>query len=794
MRKNFLLFALLNALFSTASYATIYLWYGGAASGSYVTNDWTNPANWRNPAPGYPFSYGSTPAVAPTYSDNVLIPSSPGYGSGQFPILNTDGYCAEIYFGDPSGGIGTTGVSMPHMLTLDGGATLHTQGSYFVNNMTNANVITYTNSLENTVESQYFKEIGNFIFQNLTILSGGGNLNGGTVTVNNKLRILQGSTFDVSCGSCNLIINSKSEPYNNTGSNSLTFENGSIFLYDPVASALGTLTGNVHMRVHAIRQKATTAAYRSNNGRRSHFISSPVNDPQFYTQLDGTTYSPFNTKPIYMDIESLETYYGAGDGHPMYNPSYAYPLSITHTNAGHGAATLPCDPMMPVSDPWWDDYTDYLAYFDECANYRITVTPVFRWYDETLGGNASDITENYGYVGLNYDPANPSHGQMLGPLDGVYTHFQPSANGYDDDGNADTLYNYIEYYGAVNSGPVSQNVNYTNYGNAWDGYQILGNPFPAPLSWDDAYAANSSYLDGVIRVWDGVTRGINSGLSSANNGHWLYYDAKGVVPNDFNGHIAIGQAFIAQATASGTVTFNDDKCVVDDNTVGLYRKLPPADMISLGVSGPDNTDNLHIRVGKDAAKPVVKSMENQATVLYAYADKTCWHFKTVAEPTESVRLALGLRTGQTGDYTITTVGLTYDDVGYHAYLVDEKEHQHMRITKNMTYSVHLTAGDWKNRFYMELARTGSERDASLTQARMNCHAGEGSLTLFVSDPQIEGGTVTVSDMMGRIVLTQQTRFRNGQAILPSTILNTGGYTITLLSEKGTLKSRLTILD
>jgi hypothetical protein len=109
----------------------------------------------------------------------------------------------------------------------------------------------------------------------------------------------------------------------------------------------------------------------------------------------------------------------------------------------------------------------------------------------------------------------------------------------------------IDTRGTLKTGNVSLPFSYTNNGNInEDGWNLLGNPYAAPISWPAIKALNVTGLTNTVYLKDNV------GIGSGGAGTFVTHDGT-TGTNGFNGFIASGQAFFVKATASGSIPLTE---------------------------------------------------------------------------------------------------------------------------------------------------------------------------------------------------------------------------------------------
>jgi hypothetical protein len=143
------------------------------------------------------------------------------------------------------------------------------------------------------------------------------------------------------------------------------------------------------------------------------------------------------------------------------------------------------------------------------------------------------------------------------------------------------------------SGPIAQGNSVpvpvtAQSGGGNDGWNLIGNPFPAPINW------------GSVTIPGGVGTQIsfrdntnNIGLGA---GQYVYYTQGGAgIPASYTGTISMGQAFFVRATSNTSIVFKEaDKEAV--RSPQFIRKATIDNMLRVHLTGAGRADELIIRL------------------------------------------------------------------------------------------------------------------------------------------------------------------------------------------------------
>lgn len=154
-------------------------------------------------------------------------------------------------------------------------------------------------------------------------------------------------------------------------------------------------------------------------------------------------------------------------------------------------------------------------------------------YDESVPGNKDN-----GYL------VPGSMSQSIGTGKGYWI--------YAGDNLSGTSAFNIDFYGSVNQGDLNLPVSYTNSGDSGDGWNLVANPYPCSINWDDANWTKTSISD-------------ETHIFNPNSGTYAVY-AAGVGANGGSNIISSNQAFWVKATAASPELTVTEDCKINDNS------------------------------------------------------------------------------------------------------------------------------------------------------------------------------------------------------------------------------------
>lgn len=130
-------------------------------------------------------------------------------------------------------------------------------------------------------------------------------------------------------------------------------------------------------------------------------------------------------------------------------------------------------------------------------------------------------------------------------------------------------------------------------GGGNDGWNLIGNPYPAPINWDNVNLPAG--VNTQIALKDNAN---NSGIGV---GQYVYYTQGGdAIPDNYTGAISSGQAFWVRATSNAVITFeeNDKQPIADPDFI---RSMPLENILRISVLGNSHRDEIIIRFADEAS-------------------------------------------------------------------------------------------------------------------------------------------------------------------------------------------------
>ena len=332
----------------------------------------------------------------------------------------------------------------------------------------------------------------------------------------------------------------------------------------------------------------------------------------------------------------------------------------------------------------------------------------------------------------------------------------------------------VDFIGTLNNGdlPVSLARNAAGSANeASAGWQLVGNPYPAPLDWSLVLPADRSGLDAAVYVYESASQYTGSYRANVN----------GVGGNANSGSplIASGQGFFVRVSSgqtSASLTFHNSQRVTAPNATAFRRTAAdPRPLVQLelrGATGPADALYAYAQTGAspafdaafDAAKLPNTTGLNLSSVA-ASGESLAIDGRPAFAAATLLPLLVGVPTA--GAYSLTATTLSNLPAGLDAYLSDAATGQTVNLSRQPAYAFAVTTAQaqaaMSGRFVLRFAAA-----APLATA-----------------PALTAADVTLYPNPARDQFTVLVPAAAGAAQVQGTLLNALGQTVRQLSAPAT---------
>lgn len=344
------------------------------------------------------------------------------------------------------------------------------------------------------------------------------------------------------------------------------------------------------------------------------------------------------------------------------------------------------------------------------------------------------------------------------------------------------------FSGSFNNG--DQDVTLTNAGSGWN---LIGNPFPSPLDWDEQ--TDLTGITGAVAVQSPVAS------PTANGG--VYLTRNNGIGSLFQGWIPAAQGFFVECTTPGTFTLEQGARVDNIDGPTLHYRSAPDErpLVELALEGTGNLASMvdrayvYFEQGATAAQdarfdaPRVAFSTGDAPSISTRLDNGKLA-QIDGRPllTRDTEIALDVRAPRAGTYVISAAALRNFAADQPVYLVDALTNTVQDLRATAEYRFQLDPATTAPRFSLRFGagEAASASANSLLSVYPNPSAGD--ITIEWAGTEALSGTVTLTDLLGRVVR----ELPAGSARLSFDNLPKGVYSLRAQSSEGPLTRRVVV--
>jgi hypothetical protein len=366
------------------------------------------------------------------------------------------------------------------------------------------------------------------------------------------------------------------------------------------------------------------------------------------------------------------------------------------------------------------------------------------------------------------------------------TQATPSARWVLHSGNLDPGVGYTFVSGAGSNtlaftGPANNaDVAVALTGTATSRFNLVGNPYPSPVSLPALLTGNNDATTGISGsawLWDD---------NDNNTGTGSYVVSNGVTPTT---QVAVGQGFFVLANSnSGTLTFRNSYRATGSPTFYRNEGLE-MERLQLTIRGGQDRDELWVAFSKDFTEGFDRGYDAQkldgATNLSIAAVVDNERMAVVALPKtggKRFELPLTLFVRQGGTFTFATSELD-DPVRQPLFIEDRATGEYYLLRPGHQHTLTLQAGNYRDRFYLR-----SSAEVVGAQPGQTIGAYSFGQDLFIETSQT--AQVTVFCSLGTKVQQYDQVQPGGLRRLSVAVPSAGVYVVRVATPAGTHEQRV----
>jgi hypothetical protein len=390
---------------------------------------------------------------------------------------------------------------------------------------------------------------------------------------------------------------------------------------------------------------------------------------------------------------------------------------------------------------------------------------VAKWYDDQVSGSLATGWINY--YGYRY-----SSGLTTGP---TFSSLDPGI-GYDYYAATDEKYTFS---GALNHTDITIPLSFSA-NDALHGFNLLGNPFPSGLNWDDI--VNGTYFPYPAQTSKSL-------FFTRDNAQCSYINGVGI-PSDVNGIIPPMQGFFVKTSASGNSLTIPAAARVQDGIHARYKGLEVIPLVRLVLNENTLSDETVVRFD-ETAKPGLDydfdapKMFLSADVLsiYSVADGKNFAINGIPFPDTVTEVKIVVNLLSSGNHTINATELQALEK-YNITLTDKTSGFIANLQSTPSISFSGDKGTAADRFVLRISKIATGFENPAASSAFNIYQSNRMINIQTASDLWEGksGTIKILDLTGKTVTSvDKCEFRSTSLIQVAAPDRTGMYIIELRS-------------
>jgi hypothetical protein len=284
----------------------------------------------------------------------------------------------------------------------------------------------------------------------------------------------------------------------------------------------------------------------------------------------------------------------------------------------------------------------------------------------------------------------------------------------------------LTFTGTPNSGNYNLPISFTSSGKVVaDGFNLIGNPYPSPVSWNAivALAGNSGQISNVVKRF-------------ASNSDYVgqYADWNGVVgTNGANDNIALGQAFFVKALPGASQMFMQNSVRRSEPGAGFFEEQSSIQdhiqIIKLKIKGTKGADEAIIYGDSRATEQYdqeIDATKMMATLpglpnIYSRSGEAELSINAMPAEFSNKVIPVDVQISEAGKHVIepSISGIEHTTI---VYLEDRLQNKFYDLRMNPSIEVDFAAGNHSERFYLVI---GSP--VKIVVSNAGCNSNQGSI-------------------------------------------------------------------
>jgi hypothetical protein len=276
-----------------------------------------------------------------------------------------------------------------------------------------------------------------------------------------------------------------------------------------------------------------------------------------------------------------------------------------------------------------------------------------------------------------------------------------------------------------------------------DGWNLMGNPYPSAIDWDNVTSGQYANLDNAVYVYDNATSTYLSNVSGF-----------GAL---IGGIIPAMQGFFVHANAALPTLYLENQDRVHGGSA-YYKSSPVENAIRLKVEGNQRYDETFIRFTEGATADFdgafdAYKLEGGTSVptFYSLAGEDKLSVNSLPISNMEGFVPLAVKAGAEASYSISLVENSLP-LNTYVTLEDIKTGITQRLNNTPVYTFTAAPGEDPNRFRLHFKDATSVPDPSGAQ-EFTVYSNNGCISVNCTVPI--DGKITVTDLAGRVISTER---------------------------------------
>lgn len=397
--------------------------------------------------------------------------------------------------------------------------------------------------------------------------------------------------------------------------------------------------------------------------------------------------------------------------------------------------------------------------------------PTFYKYDENNSHDSSGVTI-YRSGWLNYvNPAN-----LLLPLAGYAINFGPLVPPA-----------LVEMTGTVNNGDRQVSL-FNNNRKYTKGFNLVGNPYPSPIDWDNAgwtkteidnaiYFFNAGNTDQYSGVYSSYVNGVSTG--NADN---IIASMQGFFVHVSDGVYPVGATLgVTNAVRTNLLNPLFKRSYYDYRTVLRFSANFDSDnaISDAAVIYFDDYASGDFDIDFDALK--LKNTDHQVPNIYSIApDLNQLSINGMQMPVDSLSIIpLGISTSVDGSVTFKAQDISELPSYLKLYLIDKQKNVYHDLRQNTEYNFFQKAGEDNNRLALAFSLIDLYPPGTIVGDMFTISHSDDKVHINIDLPEGRNGNLLVTNMLGQILIRKDVAKKVTVELSP--LEGTGIYLVTLVS-------------